>query len=185
MSIFIIYLNEIILITTFAGLIFVDKTFFFLIFFEQRKLSSYQTAIKTLDALKTYALKKYVSCLLQYHYNLWKISIRYLVLNISLLNSLIEIIETPQKPVLVDYCFFSYVHGYGEELLNPKESICEKTHLVRIHLQEWILIYQENFEYFAKINVLVWIIFKISRECNLTNESQIHGICENIFWETL
>ena len=30
-------------------------------------------------------------------------------------------------------------------------------------------------------NVLVSVIFKNSRECNLTNESQIHNISENIF----
>ena len=36
-------------------------------------------------------------------------------------------------------------------------------------------------EYFAEINVLVSVISKISRECNMTNERQIHNICENIF----
>ena len=41
--------------------------------------------------------------------------------------------------------------------------------------------YQNNVEYFAEINVLVSIIIKISREFNLTNESQIHNICKNIF----
>ena len=30
-------------------------------------------------------------------------------------------------------------------------------------------------------NVLVSIIIKILRECNITNESQIHNIHENIF----
>ena len=86
-----------------------------------------------------------------------------------------------QKSIFVDCCFFSYFHGFGEEPLNPQESIREKTHLVRIHLQEWILIYQDNFEYFAEINVIVSIIFKILRECNLTNKSQIYNIYENIF----
>ena len=68
----------------------------------------------------------------------------------------------------MDCCFFSYFHRFGEEPLNPQESILEKTHLVRIYLQELIFIYQDNFEYFAEINVLVSVIFKISRECNLT-----------------
>ena len=83
--------------------------------------------------------------------------------------------------IIITCCFFICFHGFGEEPLNLQETMREKTHLVRIHLQEWILIYQDNFEYFAEINVLVSIIFKISRECNLTNESQIHNICENIF----
>ena len=83
--------------------------------------------------------------------------------------------------IIITCCFFICFHGFGEEPLNPQETIREKTHLVRIHLQEWILIYADNFEYFAEIKVLVSIIFKISRECNLTNESQIHNICENIF----
>ena len=78
-----------------------------------------------------------------------------------------------QKSVFVNCCFFSYFPGFGEEPLNPQESIREKTHLVRIHFQEWILIYQDNFEYFAEINIIVSIIFKILRDCNLTNESQI------------
>ena len=64
-----------------------------------------------------------------------------------------------------------------ERPLNPQKSIREKTHLVMIHLQERIFTYQDNFE----INVLVSIIFKISRKCNLTNENQIHNIRENIF----
>ena len=34
-----------------------------------------------------------------------------------------------------------------------------------------------------EINVLASIIFKISRECKLTNESQIRNIRENIFQE--
>ena len=54
-------------------------------------------------------------------------------------------------------------------------------HLAAIHLQEWIIIYQNNFEYLAEINVVVSIIIKISRKCNWTNESQIHNIRENIF----
>ena len=76
-----------------------------------------------------------------------------------------------QKSVFVDCCFFSCFHGFDEEPFNPQETIREKTRLVRIYLQEWILFYQDNFEYFAGINVLVSVIFKISRECNLTNES--------------
>ena len=45
----------------------------------------------------------------------------------------------------------------------------------------WIVIYQDDFEYLAAINVLVSNIIKISREFNLTNENQIHNIRENIF----
>ena len=45
----------------------------------------------------------------------------------------------------------------------------------------WIVIYHDDFEYLAAINVLVSNIIKISREFNLTNESQIHNIRENIF----
>ena len=90
-------------------------------------------------------------------------------------------LRTLQKSVFVDCCFFSYFHGFGKEQLNPQESIREKNHLVRIHLQEWIFIYQDDFEYFTEINVHVSIFFKISREFNLTNERQIHNICENIF----
>ena len=67
----------------------------------------------------------------------------------------------------------------GEEPLNPQESIREKTHIVTIPLPEWVFIYQENFE----INVLVSIVFNISRERNLTNESQIHDTLKNIFQE--
>ena len=89
--------------------------------------------------------------------------------------------RTLQKSIFVDCCFFSYFHGFDEEPLNPQKSICEKTHLVRIHSQEWIFTYQDNFEYFAEINVLVSIFFKNSRECNFTNESQIQNICKNIF----
>ena len=40
--------------------------------------------------------------------------------------------------------------------------------------------YQDNFEHLADLNVLVSIIFKISRENNLTSESQIHDTRENI-----
>ena len=113
---------------------------------------------------------------LTYHYKIhfWLHYFYYLTIDRVFLKTL-------QKSIFVDCCFFSYFHGFGEEPLNPQESIREKTHLVRIHLQEWILIYQDNFEYFAEINVLVSIIFKISREFNLANKSQIHNICENIF----
>ena len=50
-----------------------------------------------------------------------------------------------------------------------------------MHLQELVLIYQDSFENFAEINVIVSIIFKILREYNLSNESQIYNISENIF----
>ena len=89
-------------------------------------------------------------------------------------------LKTLQESIFADICFFSYFHGFAEEPLNPQESIREKTHLVTTYFQEWIFIYQDNFEYFAEINVLVSIIFKISRKYDLTNESQIHNICENI-----
>ena len=75
----------------------------------------------------------------------------------------------------------SYFHGFWVELLNPQESIREKTYLATIHLQEWIFTYQDDFE----INVLVSVIFKISRECNLTDESQIQDIHENGFQSLL
>ena len=90
-------------------------------------------------------------------------------------------LKTLQESIFADICFFSYFHGLDEELLNPQEFIREKTHLVATYFQELIFIYQDNFEYFAEINVLLSIIFKISGEYNLTNESQIHNICENIF----
>ena len=41
--------------------------------------------------------------------------------------------------------------------------------------------YQDNFEHLADLNFLVSIIFKVSRENNLTNESQIQDIRGNIF----
>ena len=75
-------------------------------------------------------------------------------------------------------------HVFGKEPLNPQESILEKTHLVWIHFQESVFIYQDNFELLIKVNVPVSIIFKISRECNLTNERQIRHIRENIFQES-
>ena len=69
------------------------------------------------------------------------------------------------------FFFFGYFHGFGKEPLNPPhKSICEKAHLVTIHLQN-------NF----KTNVLASIIFKISRECNLASKIQTHDICKNIF----
>ena len=71
----------------------------------------------------------------------------------------------------------SYFYRFGVEPLDLQESIREKIDLVTIHLQEWIFTYQDNFE----INVLVSVIFKISRECNLTDEIQIHNIRENRF----
>ena len=45
-------------------------------------------------------------------------------------------VKTLQKPIFVACCFFSYFHGLGKDPLNTQESIREKTHLVRIHLQE-------------------------------------------------
>ena len=53
----------------------------------------------------------------------------------------------------------SYFYRFEEESLDPKESIREKTHLVTIHLHEWIFTYQDNF----KINVLVSVTFIITR----------------------
>ena len=50
-----------------------------------------------------------------------------------------------------------------------------------MNLQEWIVIYQDNFEYLAEINNLISIIIKTSGEYNLINESQIQNIRENIF----
>ena len=84
MSIFLIYLKEIIPTSTFARLFFVDKTIF-LIFFEKRKLNSYKTPIKALDALKAYALKN----ILVAYYSIIITHERYqldIVLNISLQN---------------------------------------------------------------------------------------------------
>lgn len=43
-----------------------------------------------------------------------------------------------------DKCFFSYSQGFGKELFNPQELICEKFHLVRVHLQEKNLIILNN-----------------------------------------
>ena len=53
----------------------------------------------------------------------------------------------------------SYFYRFEEESLDPKESIREKTHLITIHLHEWIFTYQDNF----KINVLVSVTFIITR----------------------
>ena len=36
----------------------------------------------------------------------------------------------------LDSCFFIYIHVFGEAPLNLQESVREKNHLVRIHLQE-------------------------------------------------
>ena len=44
-------------------------------------------------------------------------------------------LKTLRKSIFVDSCFFSYFHIFGEEPLNPQESICEKTLPVRIYLQ--------------------------------------------------
>ena len=46
------------------------------------------------------------------------------------------LIKALQKSIFVNCCFFGYFYGIGEESLNLQEPICEKAHLVRIHLQE-------------------------------------------------
>ena len=97
---------------------------------------------------------------------------------------IIVFLKILQRFIFMDNYFFSYFRGFVEETFNSQESIYEKILLVAIHLQEWLFISQYNFEYLTEINVLVSIFFKISRECNLTNESQIHNIRENIFRET-
>ena len=80
----------------------------------------------------------------------------------------------------MDSYFFSHFHGFGEEPFNLQESLCEKIHLAPMNLQEWIVIYQDDFEHLPEVNVLVSIIIKISKECNLTNANQIHNIREKI-----
>ena len=64
-----------------------------------------------------------------------------------------------RKSNFLDSCVFSYFHGFGQEPLNPQESISEKTHLVTIQLKRSIFIFQDNFE----INVFVSSVFKVSR----------------------
>ena len=64
-----------------------------------------------------------------------------------------------RKSNFLDSCVFSYFHGFGQEPLNPQESISEKTHLVTIQLKRSIFIFQDNFE----INVFVSSVFKFSR----------------------
>ena len=66
----------------------------------------------------------------------------------------------------------SYFQGFGKEPLNPQESIRERTHLVTIYLKD---------EFFLIRIILKSTFFKILRECNMTNESQIHDIRGNIF----
>ena len=90
-------------------------------------------------------------------------------------------LKTLRKSIFVDSYFFSYFHGFGEEPFNLQKSVCEEINLATIHLQEWIAFFRDNFEYLTEINDLISIIIKISRECNLTNESQILNIRENIF----
>ena len=64
-------------------------------------------------------------------------------------------LKTLRISIFVDSCFFSYFHVFGEESFNLQESIFEKTHLVRIHLQyefSFITIIfnnLNNFEYFS------------------------------------
>ena len=41
-----------------------------------------------------------------------------------------------RKSIFMDSYFFSYFHGFVEEPRNPQESTREKTHLVKIYLQE-------------------------------------------------
>ena len=38
--------------------------------------------------------------------------------------------------IIITCFFFSCFHGFGKEPLNCQETIREKTHLARIHLQE-------------------------------------------------
>ena len=59
----------------------------------------------------------------------------------------------------------SYFHGFGEEPLNPQESIHEKIHLVTTHLQEWIF----------KLNF--WIILKLTFLFQLFSKFR-----ENVIW---
>ena len=71
------------------------------------------------------------------------------------------------------------IYRFGEEPFNLQESVCKKTHFAMIHLQECIVIYQNNFEQLAEVNIS--IIIKISRKYNLTNENQFQNVRENIF----
>ena len=71
-----------------------------------------------------------------------------------------------RKSIFVDSYLFTYFHWFGEEPFTLQESVCERIHLVTINLLKLTIIYQDNFEYLAEINVLVSIIIKISKECN-------------------
>ena len=117
---------------------------------------------------------------LTYHYKIhfWLQFFCYKIIDRVFLKAL-------RESIFVNGCFFSYFHGIGDEPRNRQESIRKKASLVRIHLQERIFIYQDNFEYLAGVKILVSIIFKISRECNLTNESQIHNSRKIFFREML
>ena len=90
-------------------------------------------------------------------------------------------LKTLRKSIFVDSYFCSYLDGFGEESFNLQESVCEKIRLATINLLEWIVIYQNNFEFLVKIIVLVSINERILRECTWTNESQTHKNHENIF----
>ena len=72
-------------------------------------------------------------------------------------------LKTLQKSIFVNSCFFSYFHVFGEEPLNAPESVCEKTLLVKIHLQVWIFIYQDNFFNWWKLTFL-YLLFSKFRE---------------------
>ena len=89
-------------------------------------------------------------------------------------------LKTLRKSIFVDSYFFSYFHGFGEKAFNLQESVCEKICLATMHLQERILFIRIILN-MAEIYVFISIIIKISRECNLSNESLIHNIRENIF----
>ena len=71
------------------------------------------------------------------------------------------------------------IYRFGEEPFNLQESVSKETHFAMMHLQECIVIYQNNFEQLAEVNIS--IIIKISRKYNLTNENQFQNVRENIF----
>ena len=152
-----------------------DKT----TFFEQRKFISYKTTIKSLNS-DAYVAAYYNNIVTYKRYCCSKDIITKLTFRYTSITKLWT--EFLQK--LCGNLFFwvaifldSYFYRFGVEPLDLQESIREKIDLVTIHLQEWIFTYQDNFE----INALVSVIFKISRECNLTDEIQIHNMRENRF----
>ena len=103
-SIFLIYLNEIIPTSTFAGLIFLDKTIF-LIFFEQRKFNSFKTTIKALDYTLTYELKNILAA----YYNIIITYERYR-LDIALNQTIDRVfLKNSQKSELLFFQLFSRI----------------------------------------------------------------------------